>query len=56
MNTTSRVDAAVAELDRLSELTVAEHVDVFEAIHQQLLECLDTRSEAPGASPEPPRR
>lgn len=56
MNTNSRVDAAVAELDRLSELSVAEHVAVFETIHQQLLGRLDTPPEAPGASPESPRR
>jgi len=56
LNTSSPFDSAVAELDRLSELTVAEHVEVFETIHQQLLGRLDTPPEAPSASPEPPRR
>ncbi len=54
----ARVDAAVARLDDLAELPVAEHPAVFEYVHERLTEALgdlDVRDPARpgGQAPEP---
>lgn len=46
-----RVDAALAELSRLPDLPVDEHVAVFDAIHQGLLDSLGDAAGTPTAEP-----
>ena len=46
-----RVDAALTQLDQLSELPVGEHGPVFERVHAELTEVLvDTDPESAGSS------
>jgi hypothetical protein len=42
---TSPVDKAVALLDQLDERPVAEHVEVFDAVHRSLQDALATLDE-----------
>jgi hypothetical protein len=41
-----RVDAALARLDRLDELPVAEHVGEYDAVHRALQDALTTIDES----------
>ena len=43
---TSPVDDALARLDGLDDLPVAEHVEVFDAVHRSLQDALATLDEA----------
>ncbi len=53
MSLTPEVDAALAQLDRLVALPLAEHVGAFEAIHRQLRLALSDSGEPLGGSPQP---
>lgn len=48
-----RVDRAVASLDALDGLPVAEHVQVFQRAHEALREALADAGAEDGASPTP---
>lgn len=48
-----RVEAVLSDLDRLSDLPVDSHLEVYEAVHAKLREVLQTAGQAPG--PRPPR-
>jgi hypothetical protein len=51
-----RVDAALELLDRLPELPVVEHPEVFERVHAQLAEVLgEVDSGLPGPEPGEPQ-
>jgi hypothetical protein len=51
-----RVDAALEQLDRLPELPVSDHPEVFERVHAQLAEVLgELDSGLPGPEPGEPR-
>lgn len=41
------VDAVLDSLPRLDELSLEEHVGVYESIHEQLRRALDTRQQVP---------
>ena len=41
-----RVEAALAQLDGLEDRPVAEHVEVFDAVHRSLQDALATLDEA----------
>lgn len=47
------VDAVLDSLPRLDELSLEEHVGVYESIHEQLRRALDTRQQVP-MRPSPP--
>jgi hypothetical protein len=44
--TASAVDQAIAHLDGLDDLPVAEHVEVFDAVHRSLQDALAALDEA----------
>lgn len=48
-----RVEAVLSDLERLADLPVDSHLEVYEAVHAKLREVLQTAGQAPG--PRPPR-